>query len=73
MGTRWLETNCDALCYGCHSLWEESKQGDYRDFKIRQLGEKGYLMLEAKARTVTKFSLNDLYILEGLLKQQLRK
>jgi len=54
--TRFDPENCDALCYGCHSLWEGNKQGDYRDFKIRQLGKKGYEALEKRARSTCKES-----------------
>jgi hypothetical protein len=50
--TRFDPLNCDALCYGCHALWEGNKQGDYRDWKIRQLGKKGYEALEKRARGI---------------------
>lgn len=53
-GTRFEPDNCDALCYGCHSLWEGNKQGAYRDFKLKQLGEKRYKSLEIQAATPTK-------------------
>lgn len=53
--TRFSPENCDALCYGCHALWEANKQGEYRDFKIKQLGEEGYAALEKKARSIVKF------------------
>lgn len=52
-GTRYDKENCDALCYGCHSLWEDDKQGEYKDFKIKQLGIKRYKTLEKKARINT--------------------
>lgn len=53
--TRYDPENCDALCYGCHALWEANKQGEYRDFKIKQLGKKGYNALERRARSIIKF------------------
>lgn len=53
--TRYDSGNCDALCYGCHSLWEASKQGDYRDFKLRQLGQEQYDALEKRARSTIQF------------------
>lgn len=53
--TRYDPENCDALCYGCHALWEANKQGEYRDFKIKQLGKKGYNALERRARSTIKF------------------
>lgn len=58
--TRFDPLNCDALCYGCHSLWEGNKQGDYRDFKIAQLGIEGYDRLERRARTSIKFGAYEL-------------
>jgi hypothetical protein len=35
-------------------LWEGNKQGAYRDFKLKQLGEKRYKSLEIQAMTPTK-------------------
>ncbi len=52
--TRFDSENCDALCYGCHARWEGNKQGDYRDFKIKQLGIIGYKNLEMRARMTAK-------------------
>ena len=54
---RYYPENCDALCYGCHYGnrsygWEYAKQGDYREFKLKQLGEKGYALLEKRSRTI---------------------
>lgn len=31
---------------GCHGLWESEKQGAYRDYMLKQLGEDGYAKLE---------------------------
>lgn len=53
--TRFDEENCDALCYGCHSRWEGNKQGEYRDFKIKQLGKRGYDALEKRAQSTIHF------------------
>lgn len=49
-GTRFDPENCDALCYGCHEKWEHDKQGEYREFKIKQLGTDKYNLLESRAR-----------------------
>lgn len=50
--TRYDPDNCDALCWlPCHYTWEHEKQGEYRDFKLRQLGPKRYKALEARARS----------------------
>lgn len=52
--TRYDPENCDALCWACHygnaQGWERAKQGEYRDFKLSQLGEEGYLALEKRAK-----------------------
>lgn len=53
--TRFDKLNCDSLCYGCHALWEGNKQGEYRDFKLKQLGKKQYDLLEKKARSTIHF------------------
>jgi hypothetical protein len=44
--TRFSLENCDAVCFGCHELWEHDKQGEYRNFKLKQLGQKEYDLLE---------------------------
>lgn len=38
--TRFDPLNCDTLCYGCHTYWEERNKPDYTRFKQEQLGEK---------------------------------
>ena len=43
---RYNFLNCDLVCRGCHYKHENSKQGFYRRWKIKQLGEKGYKDLE---------------------------
>lgn len=53
--TRYDPDNCDALCWlPCHYTWEHEKQGEYRDFKLKQLGKKRYEALEKRARSVMK-------------------
>lgn len=54
--TRYDWENCDGVCGGCHMRHEGSKQGLYRDLKIRQLGMKAYKALEARARSIVKRS-----------------
>lgn len=54
--TRFDPENCDTLCYGCHygdryHGWEYAKQGEYRTFKISQLGEEKYRKLEERYNT----------------------
>lgn len=57
--TRYDPENCDTLCYGCHygdrlRGWEYAKQGEYRDFKIKQLGEERYKNLALRATIIVK-------------------
>ena len=47
--TRWDETNCDGLCFGCHRIWEKEQREAYRDFKVGQLGQKGFDELKARS------------------------
>lgn len=50
--TRYDPDNCDTLCWlPCHYTWEHEKHGDYRDFKLKQLGPKRYKALESRARS----------------------
>jgi hypothetical protein len=67
--TRFDPRNCDALCYGCHSLWEGNKQGEYRDFKLKQLGKKEYDDLEKCARMSVKFGESEFKEAHRLLKE----
>jgi hypothetical protein len=70
--TRFDEENCDALCYGCHSLWENDKQGDYRDWKIKQLGREKYDKLEWRARMMYAKKDHKLALIyvRGLIKER---
>jgi len=55
--TKWVFDNIDAACWGCHSgVWEHNKQGEYRDFKIAQLGQERYDELQRMARSIAKWS-----------------
>lgn len=50
--TRFDPKNCLAVCWmPCHKYyWEKEKQGDYRDFMRKWLGQKEYDALEKRAR-----------------------
>lgn len=49
--TRFDTENCDTLCYGCHQYWGSTNREDYRHFKVKQLGEKGFTLLEIRSNT----------------------
>jgi len=52
-GTRFDPQNCDTLCHGCHAYWEKDRD-DYRAFKVNQMGENNFKILEWKARSYHK-------------------
>lgn len=54
--TRYDPENCDGVCGGCHMRHEGSKQGIYRDMKIKQLGKKAYDALEKRGKSTMKRS-----------------
>lgn len=49
--TRYDPENCDVFCASCHHLWEDAKQYDYRDWKIKKLGKKKHDELIKKAQS----------------------
>lgn len=36
--TRWLEENCDVLCFSCHAEFEPRKQYEYKIWKQNKMG-----------------------------------
>lgn len=52
--TRFDGDNVDALCFGCHQEWGSRDRESYRDFKIKQLGQKGFDDLKIQARMIVK-------------------
>lgn len=73
ISTRWDLDNLDILCGGCHRYWEPDKAGEYRDFKIKQLGQRKYDTLEMKYRTITKWPTIDLEILYEQMKREYKQ
>lgn len=67
--TRFDPKNCDALCFFCHQTWDSNKE-DYRDFKIKQLGEKGFQALRVRASSICKKDRNLSYIASKKLLEQ---
>ena len=51
---RFEPDDCDALCFGCHMIWEKDDRDSYKAFKIKQLGQKRYDSLEIQAHTYKK-------------------
>jgi hypothetical protein len=52
--TRFDEENADALCFGCHKIWGSDDKEEYRNFKIKQLGEDGFQRLNVRQMTLQK-------------------
>ncbi len=52
--TRFEPDNCDALCFGCHRIWEKDERDQYKAFKIKQLGQKRFDSLDLQAHTTKK-------------------
>ena len=49
--TRFEPDNCVAICYGCHKYFDETDREAYRDFKLKQLGEKRFNSLRVQKST----------------------
>ncbi len=66
--TRFDPENCDALCAACHRFWGSDDYEAYRDFKIKQLGKKGFGMLKIKANTGGKpdYAMLNIWLSEEL-------
>lgn len=52
--TRFDPRNLDCLCFFCHRFWGSDNREDYRAFKIKQLGQKGFDELCVRAETYMK-------------------
>ncbi len=57
--TRFDPENADALCGfytsgRCHSKWEKEERKDYEAFKINQLGQEGFDLLEFRKNVYKK-------------------
>jgi hypothetical protein len=57
--TRYDDKNCDSLCYGCHSYFEDRKQTAYRDWKIKRMGLREVEKLEFKSRETKKWKVGE--------------
>ena len=51
--TRFNDDNCDALCFKCHQDLG-ANPGDFRDWKLKQLGTRRYTILELLKNTYKK-------------------
>jgi len=67
--TRFDEENCDILCVRDHQFFEEHKT-EYRDWKLKRMGEKAFNLLMLRVHTYQK--KDDTLILMWL-KQEMKK
>jgi len=72
--TRFDPENCDALCTGCHNLWGHGDEREqYKAFKIKQLGQNGYNILEMRAHTLGRKDRKLALVVAKALRQELAK
>lgn len=72
--TRFDPNNCDSLCAGCHQEWGSNDREAYREFKIKQLGENGFKILQVKANNYQKKDrMMSFIIAKELFKQELKQ
>ena len=60
--TRFDDSNADSLCFGCHQFWGSTDREAYREFKLKQLGEKLFNALRVRANTYQKKDRKMAYI-----------
>lgn len=68
--TRYDRKNCDSLCASCHDRHGDNKAAWYRQFKIKQLGEKEYKLLEIRAGSSYHIPMNELQILAQIIHEE---
>ena len=68
--TRFDDDNVTLLCnLPCHRKWEGEERGDYTEYMINRLGQKGFEELTKRANTYKK--RNDAET-EGILKERIK-
>lgn len=65
-GIRFDPDNCDTLCGACHQMWGGDDRREYEAFKKKQLGERGYNLLQIRKNAYCKKDriLSMLYVKE---------
>lgn len=67
---RFDPENGDTLCMPCHRIWASDDRETYREFKIKQLGQKGYDALCIRANNYAKKDRKMAYLVcKQLLKE----
>ena len=52
--TRFDTENVDTVCFSCHRIWGSDDKEGYRMFKIKQLGEQGFKLLQMRSEMYKK-------------------
>jgi len=73
-GTRFDPQNCDTLCMGCHKIWGSDDKEGYRSFKVKQMGEQEFQLMNLRAWSYCKKDRKLANIIaKELLKSELEK
>lgn len=68
--TRYDPDNSTALCYGCHSYFDGAGKEEYRNFKIKQLGQEGFNALILRSNMYKKKDRKlDLIVVKQMIKE----
>ena len=51
--TRFLNENCDIMCFGCHQYFT-ANPNEYREWKFKRMGERAFKQLVLAANTYKK-------------------
>jgi len=67
---RWdIELNIICLCGGCHRFWAHLNPIEFTEFVRNYLGKKEYEVLRRRARTIKKWTLDEMLELYEELKK----
>jgi len=69
--TRFDPENADSLCQNCHSFWGVNGKQEYRDFKIKQLGQDAFNLLLIRGRMYKKKDRKSALIQAKMLLEEL--
>jgi tRNA U54 and U55 pseudouridine synthase Pus10 len=72
MRTRYDFENCDALCYGCHQYFETHKATEYREWKIKKMGEEAFNRLLVRSRLIKQWTPQEKEELKKALQEELK-
>lgn len=70
-GTRYIPDNCDTFCVWCHEEMETEKNGEYKIFKVKQLGEARFNELQLLAKKVVPRESAIIDCMKFLIQQQI--